>query len=64
MSSQNGKIDSQREENFETFCQYAYKIYLKNCMEENLTILDFDEWFNIKFDNLNTSFELLITNGD
>ena len=56
MSSQNGKIDSQREENFETFCQYAYKIYLKNCMEENLIILDFDEWFNIKFDNLNTSF--------
>lgn len=64
MSSQNGKIDSLREENFESFCHYAYKLYLKNCVEENLMVLDFDEWFNIKFDSLNTSFELLIVNGD
>tara|TARA_A200000159_G_C7299085_1_gene329240 strand:- start:815 stop:1009 length:195 start_codon:yes stop_codon:yes gene_type:complete len=64
MSSQNGKIDSSREENFDTFCVTTYKLYLKKCIEDNVVALDFDEWYSEKFKVLNSSFDTLIENGD
>tara|TARA_R100000329_G_C7579929_1_gene205457 strand:- start:180 stop:374 length:195 start_codon:yes stop_codon:yes gene_type:complete len=64
MSSQNGKLESSREENFHSFCVTTYNFYLKKCVEENIVALDFDDWFSEKFKVLNSSFDALIENGD